>query len=203
MAKKGKRGSHEAERTKIAAFERRQKEHVHYQPIGVRAQERQRRSAKLHSGLKPMRFVSLHHHSTFSFLDGFQLPEAHVRRATEIQMGSLAMTEHGNIFSHVKLELAAEEQGIKPIFGCEFYIGWTDEKRRTQKKNHITVLAKNKTGYQNLLRLVNRSWREGFYHEPTVDWRWLAKHHLERLLRLRSLHRARRREARQRGGCEL
>lgn len=176
MSKKGKRGSHEAESTKISAFEQRQREHVHYQPIGVRAQERQRRSAAKQGKLKPMRFVSLHHHSTFSFLDGFQLPEAHVRRATEINMGALAMTEHGNIFSHVKLETAAAEQGVKPIFGCEFYVGWTDEKRRSQKKNHITVLAKNKRGYQNLLRLVNMSWSKGFYYEPTVDWRWLVRH---------------------------
>src|SRR5882724_11470408 len=55
-----------------------------YQPIGVKARRRQRAAAKRHGGLKPMRFVSLHHHSTYSYLDGFQLPEAHVRRATEI-----------------------------------------------------------------------------------------------------------------------
>jgi DNA polymerase-3 subunit alpha len=123
-----------------------------------------------------MRFVSLHHHSTFSFLDGFQLPEAHVRRAAEINMGSLALTEHGNIFGHVKLEKAAEAQGIKPIFGCEFYMGWTDPERRTQKKNHLTVVAKDAEGYENLLRLVTMSWREGFHYEPTVDWRWLVEH---------------------------
>lgn len=157
-------------------FFKRQREHVHYQPIGVRAQERQKRAAKMHSGLKPMRFVSLHHHSTFSFLDGFQLPEAHVRRATEINMGAIAMTEHGNIFSHVKLEKAAAELGVKPIFGCEFYAGWTDDERKTQKKNHITVIAKDQRGYRNLLKLVTLSWEQGFYYEPTVDWRWLAQH---------------------------
>lgn len=160
----------------IGAFTRRQRDHVHYQPIGVRARRRQQAAARLHSGLKPMRFVSLHHHSTYSFLDGFQLPEAHVRRAAEIQMGAVAMTEHGNIFSHVKLEKAAEKQGVKPIFGCEVYCGWTDEKRKTQRKNHLTILAKNLEGYYNLLALVTRSWEEGFFHEPTVDWRWLEEH---------------------------
>lgn len=159
-----------------AAFEKRQREHVEFQPVSVRAQKRQAAAARLHGNLKPMRFVSLHHHSTFSFLDGFQMPEAHVRRATEINMGALAMTEHGNIFSHVKLEKAAQEQGVKPIFGCEFYVGWTDEKRRTQKKNHLTVIAKNAEGYGNLLMLTSRSWREGFYYEPTVDWNWLREH---------------------------
>ncbi len=159
-----------------SAFEGKQRKHVEYQPVGVRARRRQARSAKMHSGLKPMRFVSLHHHSTFSFLDGFEMPEAHVRRATEIQMGSLAMTEHGNVFSHVRLEKAASEMGVHPIFGCEFYVGWTDEKRHTQKKNHLTVLAKDAQGYRNLMTLVSRSWSEGFYYEPTVDWNWLVEH---------------------------
>jgi hypothetical protein len=79
--------------------------------------------------LKPMRFVSLHHHSTFSYLDGYQLPEAHVRRATEINMGAIAMTEHGNIDSHVKFEKAAEKAGVKPIFGCEVYMPTTSVTR--------------------------------------------------------------------------
>jgi DNA polymerase-3 subunit alpha len=158
------------------AFEKRQREHVEFQPLSVRAQKRQAAAARAHGNLKPMRFVSLHHHSTFSFLDGFQMPEAHVRRATEINMGAIAMTEHGNIFSHVKLEKAAQEQGVKPIFGCEFYVGWTDEDRRSQKKNHLTVIAKNAEGYGNLLTLTSRSWREGFYYEPTVDWNWLREH---------------------------
>jgi len=172
--KRGARGTDDM--ASLKAFESKQRKHVEFQPLGVRARKRQEAAARLHGALKPMRFVSLHHHSTFSFLDGFQMPESHVRRATEINMGALAMTEHGNIFSHVKLEKAAQEQGVKPIFGCEFYMGWTDEKRRHQKKNHLTVIAKNATGYMNLLALTTRSWREGFYYEPTVDWNWLVEH---------------------------
>jgi DNA polymerase-3 subunit alpha len=163
-----------ANKAQTAAFEKRQREHVDFIPLSVRAQNRQ--AAASHRLLKPMRFVSLHHHSTYSFLDGYQLPEAHVRRATEINMQALAMTEHGNIFSHVKLEKAAMEQGVKPIFGCEFYCGWTDEERRSQKKNHLTVIAKDKVGYENLLALTTKSWREGFYYEPTVDWDWLVQY---------------------------
>lgn len=173
---KGKGGDHNVQEHKIKAFEKRQHDHVEYQPIGVRAQKRQAAAARLHGNLKPMRFVSLHHHSTFSFLDGFQMPEAHVRRATEINMGAVAMTEHGNIFSHVKLEKAAVAAGVKPIFGCEFYCGWTDDERKHQRKNHLTVIAKNEEGYRNLLTLTTRSWKEGFYYEPTVDWNWLAEH---------------------------
>lgn len=177
MAERVKRGSSiEMGEDKISAYQKRQSDHVHYQPISVRARQRQKAAARLHTNLKPMRFVSLHHHSTYSFLDGFQLPEAHVRRAAEINMGAVAMTEHGNIFSHVKHEKAAEDSGVKPIFGCEFYVGWTDEKRRSQRKNHLTVLAKNEEGYANLLQLVTLSWRKGFHYEPTVDPRWLVKH---------------------------
>lgn len=72
--------------------------------------------------LKPMRFVSLHHHTTFSYLDGYQLPEAHLRRATELNMGAIAFTEHGNIDSHVKAEMSAASLGVKTIFGCEVYM---------------------------------------------------------------------------------
>lgn len=114
-------------------------------------------------------YVSLHHHSTYSFLDGFALPDAHVRRCTEIGMGSLALTEHGNISSHVKLERSALEQGVKPIFGCEVYMGPTSQEKRGQRKFHLTVLAETVTGYINLMSLVSRAWQQ-FYYEPTVSY---------------------------------
>ena len=129
--------------------------------------------------LKPMRFVSLHHHSTFSYLDGYQLPEAHIRRATELNMGAMAMTEHGNIDSHVKFEKAADGSGVKPIFGCEVYMpsgpDWSDDDAETQRKHHLTLLAQTPEGYRNLLEIVSQSWRN-FYHEPTVTWSNLLKH---------------------------
>ena len=116
-----------------------------------------------------MKFCSLHHHSTFSFLDGYGLPEAHVRRAAELGMEAMALTEHGNVSSHVKLEKACAEVGnVKPIFGCELYTGGTGEEKK-QRKNHLTVLAENQDGYRNLLRMVSKGWSDGFYYEPTVD----------------------------------
>jgi DNA polymerase-3 subunit alpha len=124
----------------------------------------------------PMTWVSLHHHSTFSYGDGFQLPEAHVRRACELNMGAMALTEHGNVSSHIKLEGAARRAGIKPIFGVELYTGDLTEERREQKKNHLTVLAKNQVGYRNMIDLVSDSWDEGFYYEPTVSGQMLAEH---------------------------
>jgi DNA polymerase III subunit alpha len=141
-------------------------------PLVLRKQKRTRR---LPQRTREMRFASLHHHSTFSYLDGFQLPEAHVRRATEIGMGTLAMTEHGNVSSHVQLEDAAKKQGVKPIFGVELYSGAVGE-QATQRKNHLTVLAATPAGYRNLLQLVSRTFSEGFYYEPTADGKMLAAH---------------------------
>lgn len=122
-----------------------------------------------------MRYASLHHHSTFSYLDGFAMPESHVRRATELEMPALALTEHGNVSSHVKLEMAAKPAGVKPLYGCELYCGDTKEETRTQRKNHLTVLAEDQEGYRNLLRLVSQGWSD-FYYEPTVDGQTLDRY---------------------------
>lgn len=122
-----------------------------------------------------MKFVSLHHHSTYSYLDGFGTPDRHAERAAELEMEALFLTEHGNVSSHVRLEQAANKAGIKAGFGCELYAGEVGD-AATQRKNHLTVLAKDVSGYQNLLRLVSRGWSEGFYYEPTVSGRMLADH---------------------------
>jgi len=123
-----------------------------------------------------MRFVSLHHHSTFSYLDGYGLPEEHIARAAELGYTAMALTEHGNVSSHARLEESAERVGVKPIFGCELYTGYTDEDRRTQRKNHLTVLAATQQGYRNLMSVVTRSWAEGFYYEPTTNSEMLKEH---------------------------
>ncbi len=146
---------------------------AHDQPASVRRERRTRRNPRL---IRPMRFVSLHHHSTYSFLDGFALPEAHVRRITELNGSALALTEHGSIMSHAKFEQAAVKEGIKSIFGIELYCGAISENRRTQLKNHLTILAKNPEGYRNILQLVSKSWEEGYYYEPTVDGAMLRGH---------------------------
>src|SRR5215203_1180436 len=156
---------------KLSAFGRKPaKECDHDEQPAVLLDERKRRVVPS----KAMRFASLHHHSTYSFLDGFGLPEAHIRRAAELNMSSIAMTEHGNNYSHAKFEQAARESGVKPIFGVELYGGPTDEKNRKQSKNHLTVLAKDQQGYLNLLQLISRSWKEGYYYEPTVSHDMLA-----------------------------
>jgi DNA polymerase-3 subunit alpha len=125
---------------------------------------------------KEMTFVSLHHHTTFSFLDGYGTPESHVRRSAELGMTRQAVTEHGNVSSHVRHEQACNDQGVTPIFGCELYCGDVAEETRSRRKNHLTVLAQNDEGYRNLLRLVSRGFAEGFYFEPTVSGAMLSEH---------------------------
>jgi len=136
---------------------------------------RRKRTRRPHRYTRPLRFSSLHHHSTYSYLDGYGLPEAHVRRAAEIGMGAMALTEHGNVSSHVRFEQACLKHGVKPIFGVELYCGEVGE-RATQRKNHLTVLAREQRGYSNLLRLVGRTYSEGFYYEPTASGKMLKQH---------------------------
>jgi len=117
-------------------------------------------------------FVNLHGHSTFSPGDGFGSPEDHVRRVAELGNPAIALTEHGNVSSHVKLERAAREAGIKPIFGCELYCETGDPSGRY--KHHLTVLAMNEKGLSNLYRVVSQSW-ENFYYKPTTTGEMLAE----------------------------
>lgn len=123
-----------------------------------------------------MEWASLHSHTTFSFMDGFASPAAHIERAAELGMNALALTEHGNVSSHVRLEKAAQAAGIKPVFGLEAYTGPVTEEERSKFKWHLTVLAENGTGYRNLLRITTEAWSEGFYHEPTVGGESIAEH---------------------------
>lgn len=124
---------------------------------------------------KSMVFCSLHHHSTFSFLDGYALPRTHVRRAAELGMTHMALTEHGNVSSHVQLEQACDEFDVTALFGCEVYCGEVGE-GATQRKNHLTLIARTQEGYRNLLRIVSLGFSEGFYYEPTVSGQMLAEH---------------------------
>ena len=120
-------------------------------------------------------FVSLHHHTTYSYQDGYGQPEEHVARAVELEMGAIGVTEHGNVTSHVKMEKAALAAGIKPIFGCELYTGGIGD-QATQTKWHLTVLAQTQQGLRNLNAMISEGWSEGFYYEPTVSGEMLARY---------------------------
>lgn len=122
-------------------------------------------------GIK-IRYVSLHHHTTFSYQDGHGTPEDHVKRAAELGMSALAVTDHGNISAHVGLEKAAKKYGVKPIFGLEAYTAF---KASSNRKFHMTLLATDEAGYRNLNRLTTESW-EDFHRWPTVTGKTLANY---------------------------
>lgn len=122
-----------------------------------------------------MKFVNLHHHSTFSYGDGYGTPAQHVARAAELGYSAIALTEHGGVSSNYQLEKAALKAGIKPIFGVEAYTGPVDEEHRTQYKHHLTVLAADAEGYRNLNRLVTQSFLDYYYH-PTISGASLVNH---------------------------
>lgn len=93
--------------------------------------------------------IHLHLHSTYSFLDGYGTPEQYCKAALENGEKAFALTEHGNIYSHVPFTIEAKKHGIKIIYGCEFYLENTNG-----KYFHITVLAQNNQGYANLCKMI-------------------------------------------------
>jgi DNA polymerase-3 subunit alpha len=117
--------------------------------------------------------VNLHGHTTLSTGDGYAMPEEHVKRVAELGQPGLALTEHGNISSHVKLERAAKAAGVKPVFGYEAYCVSPDP--RGQLKNHLTLLAADAEGYRNLQRLVSSSW-SNYHYKPTTTGDMLVEY---------------------------
>jgi DNA polymerase-3 subunit alpha len=117
-------------------------------------------------------FASLHTHSTYSYGDGHGQPADFVRRAEDLGYTALALTEHGNVSSHVKLELAClASKSVRPMFGCELYTRDVPNKH----KFHLTSLAMNLEGYRGLLNMVSDSW-SNFYYFPTTTSDMLTKH---------------------------
>ncbi|MBT3502138.1 MAG: DNA polymerase III subunit alpha [Candidatus Marinimicrobia bacterium] len=120
-------------------------------------------------------FVHLHNHSDYSLLDGAQRIDQLVNTIDDLNMDSVALTEHGNMFSVVPYYNRAKKAGIKPIIGCEIYVatGSRFEKKTTVEggwgNNHLILLAQNYTGYKNLMKLVTAGYLEGFYYRPRVD----------------------------------
>ena len=119
-----------------------------------------------------MRFCSLHHHTTASTGDGYGKVSEHVKVAADYGMKALAVTEHGNSSSHVKLEKECTAAGIKPLFGLEAYTAPPE----TRQKFHQTVIAETQQGYANLNELIGRSYSEGFYQWPTIHSEWWSEY---------------------------
>ncbi|MBX7166243.1 MAG: DNA polymerase III subunit alpha [Pirellulales bacterium] len=128
------------------------------------------------------RFVHLHCHSHYSLLDGASPIGALVKRAKELEMDALALTDHGNLHGALEFYRKAKEGGINPIIGYEAYVAPgsrfnKDASSLQEGSYHLTLLAQNRTGYKNLIRLASSAYLEGFYRKPRIDKDLLEAHH--------------------------
>lgn len=129
----------------------------------------------------------MHAHTTFSFLDGYGTAKQIAERVLELGHGSCAITDHGNVVGHVPFSKAMRSLNLNPVFGCEFYIcdsmrekgrhcpSLGDSGKLPGPLPHITVLALDGVGYENLLALSTASYMEGYHHKPRIDHGELVK----------------------------
>ena len=127
-----------------------------------------------------MAFTHLHVHTEYSLLDGAARIKDLVKRAKELGMESLAITDHGAMFGVIDFYKECKKQGIKPIIGCEVY---TAARKATDKEpdkdkyqGHLVLLAKNEEGYKNLIKIVSAGYIKGYYYKPRIDKDILREH---------------------------
>ena len=130
-----------------------------------------------------MNFTHLHVHTEYSLLDGSSKIKELPARAKELGMDSLAITDHGVMYGVIDFYRACKAAEIKPIIGCEVYVapGSRFDKEAIGQGDdryyHLVLLAKDNTGYSNLMKIVSRGFTEGFYYKPRVDYEVLEKYH--------------------------
>jgi DNA polymerase-3 subunit alpha len=127
-------------------------------------------------------FTHLHVHSHYSLLDGAIGIDALVGEAARLSMPALALTDHGNLFGAIEFYGKARKAGLNPILGCEAYLVNGDataprEEGDRTPRHHVTLLARDRTGWENLSRLSTLSWTRGFQRKPRLDKSMLARHH--------------------------
>ncbi len=117
-------------------------------------------------------FVHLHLHSQYSLLDGANRLDDVIQAAAAAGMPAISLTDHGNLFGAIEFYDKATKAGIKPIIGIEAYVAQgslVDRNPARGSSNHLVLLARNQTGYQNLIKLTTRSYLQGFYYKPRID----------------------------------
>jgi len=128
-----------------------------------------------------MSFVHLHNHSHYSLLDGLTKIDEMINFAKEQGSPAVALTDHGSMYGVIEFYQKAKKAGIKPIIGVETYLApnsrFDKNTRDDGRGYHLLLLAKNETGYKNLIKLVSHAHIEGFYYKPRIDWEILVKHH--------------------------
>ena len=125
-------------------------------------------------------FTHLHVHTQYSILDGAAAIKPLLKRAKELGMTALAITDHGNMYGVKEFHDAAEKEGIKQILGCEVYVAGGsrfDKSGKDDRGDHLILLAKNLEGYHNLSKIVSYAFTEGFYYRPRVDKELLRLYH--------------------------
>ncbi len=126
------------------------------------------------------KFIPIHIHSEFSLLDGTIRVGDLVNYAKENGLPAIAITDHGVMYSAIEFYEKAKEAGINPLIGCEFYVHDGDIHEKDSSNNplyHLILIAKDKKGYANLIKLVSVAWCEGFYYKPRINFELLKKYH--------------------------
>jgi DNA polymerase-3 subunit alpha len=128
------------------------------------------------------KFVHLHVHTDYSLLDGACRIDRLMEKAVDLGMPAIALTDHGNLYGAIDFYNSAKSKGIKPLIGCELYLVETSRLEKHGRSDegksifHLGLLARNLTGYQNLLKLVSDAHLKGFYYKPRTDPETLARH---------------------------
>jgi DNA polymerase-3 subunit alpha len=125
-------------------------------------------------------FVHLHLHSEYSLLDGACRIDDLIKKAVSLDMPAIGLTDHGVMYGSMEFYMKCKKAGVKPIVGCEVYVANRSRLQRESHKidgsNHLVLLARNETGYKNLIKLVSLASTEGFYYKPRVDKEILDKY---------------------------
>src|SRR5262249_33944200 len=126
-------------------------------------------------------FVHLHCHSHYSLLDGASRVPELVARAKELGMNALALTDHGNLYGAIEFYKECRAAGLNPVLGYEAYVApgkrtEREARRRGDSAYHLTLLAKNRTGFKNLVKMASAAFLEGYHYVPRIDKELLAAH---------------------------